>query len=447
MASNSESPRLFGENDLRDYFQRGNKPSDRLRVGVEHEKFGFCSGTTQLIDFEMIQTLFVELQERYSWRASYEGELVIALTRKGETITLEPGGQFEWSGTPFASLHDAFAEFWEHRDELLIIGRDIGIDWLALGHNPITPLDRIPDMKKQRYEIMKRYMPTRGSRALEMMTRTCTVQANFDWSDEEDGTDKFRTAMAVSPIITAIFANSPISEGRLNGAMSDRYLIWLDTDPDRCGLLEFAFRDDFRFADYLEYALDVPMLFVVRDGRYREMTDTTFRRYLAAGGHRGCEPTLADWEVHLSTIFTEIRLKHYLEVRGADSVPGAAAMALPTIWKGLLYDETARRAAWECVRSLSFAQRQQMVRAVGVSGLRATVAGLSIHELAIELLRLADEGLSRLNVRSAAGLTESVYLDSIRDWVASGASPAEELIAIWREERGEPLRLIERFRQ
>lgn len=447
MTPNLDSPRLTGEHDLDDYFHRGSKSSDGLKTGVEHEKFGFHSGTTSLIDFDKIQQLFAELQARYRWLPIHEGELVIALSRAKESITLEPGGQFEWSSTPFVSLHDAFAEFWEHRQELIEIGREIGIDWIATGHNPVTTLDAIPDMKKQRYAIMKRYMPTRGRRALEMMTRTCTVQANFDWYDEDDGTDKFRTAMAISPIITAIFANSPFTEGRRNGAMSDRYLIWLETDPDRCGLLEFAFRDDFRFADYREFALDVPMLFVVRDGHYHQMTDTTFRRYLANGGHRGFEPTLADWEVHLSTIFTETRLKHYLEVRGADSVPGAAAMALPAIWKGLLYDASSRRAAWESVRHLTFAQRQELVRNVGRDGLRATVAGLSVHELAIELLRLADEGLARLDVRSGAGLTEAVYLDSIRQWVADGRSPAEDLIAVFDEEDGDPLRLLERIRQ
>jgi len=407
-------------------------PGDHV-VGTEQEKFGIClegpERTPAAINFEEhIVPTFAGFME-FGWtppgRGGINGE-IIALERDGASLTLEPGGQFELSGKPLPTIHDTCAEFTTHYRELDGIARKMDVAWLATGFHPFARRDEINWMPKPRYAVMRQYLPTRGSMALDMMLRTCTVQANFDYASERQCGERLRLATGVSGVITAIFANSPFVEGRDQDYASMRSRVWSDVDPDRCGLLPFALEDPagFSYERYVDYALGVPMFFIDRGG-ILHMDHRPFADFLRDGFtdpdgvHHTA--TFADWQTHLSTLFPEVRLKPYIEVRGGDSVGSAFVCALPALWKGLLYDADAGAAAWELVADLDFAARNELWEESRKHAIRSP----RVQSLAIRLIKLAREGLDRLDVRDSQGRSESRFLDRIETLVDSGRSPAD----------------------
>nr|WP_255216041.1 glutamate-cysteine ligase family protein [Pseudenhygromyxa sp. WMMC2535] len=378
------------------------------------------------------------MRDRFGWRESRDrgvgGEL-IALERDGASITLEPGGQFELSGAPLPTVHHTCAEFTTHYEELTAVAEPMGVSWLACGFHPFATRDEIDLMPKGRYEVMRAYLPTRGDMALDMMLRTCTVQANFDYKDEAQCGRRLRLMLGVSSLITALFANSPYREGEAAGVRSLRSQVWEHVDPDRCGLLPFVFEGAFSWQRYVDWALDVPMFFVRREGRYNPY-HVPFRRFLAEGFRDGQgtvhRATQADWELHLSTLFPEVRLKPFIEIRGADSVGSRTVCALPALCKGLMYDDDARDGAWELVRDLDFAARMDLWR-------RARTHGLCDPEVLAKckaLLALARAGLDRLDVRDSKDRTEARFLDALDAQVERGATPAGDALATLGENPG-----------
>uniref|UniRef100_UPI00102BFFF7 glutamate--cysteine ligase n=1 Tax=Candidatus Magnetaquicoccus inordinatus TaxID=2496818 RepID=UPI00102BFFF7 len=352
------------------------------------------------------------------------------------SISLEPGGQLELSGAPLRTIHDTQNEINEHLHQLGELCARMEIAFLGVGVQPKWSFSEIPWMPKGRYREMRRYLPSKGALSLDMMTRTATVQANLDYADETDMVNKFRLALALQPLATALFANSPFLEGRPNGFLSYRSEIWRHTDPDRCGWLPFVFAEDFGFARYVEYALDVPMLFLYRHGGYQPAGGVPFRAFLE-GKHPllpGEYPTLADWETHISTLFPDVRLKRYLELRGADAGNSATLCALPAFWKGLLYDAEVLAQAWELVSTWSLSERVQIHGLVPRMALHTPIpGGQTLRELAEEILPLAQMGLQRQKQRNSKGCDESIYLKPLLQIVESGVTPAERLLQAYQE--------------
>ncbi len=437
---------IEGEGDLLQYFIDGETEPAQWMVGTEHEKIGLLADTLERIPFEGergIGVLLERIAARDDWERVFEGENLIALKKDGASITLEPGGQLELSGAPLRTTRETCQEFNAHVDLLNDISADMGIVWLGIGHDPIHGVDEIPRMPKARYDIMRKYLPTRGGLALHMMHATATVQANFDYESEADMVAKFRTAMAVTPIVTAMFANSSFADGKENGFASRRAEIWRDTDPDRCGMLEFIFERDFGYRDYLEWALDVPMFFIVRDHKYIDATRMTFRQFMAEGldGERA---TMGDFDNHLTTLFPEVRLKHIIEVRGADAASRELICALPAVWKGILYDAEGLSAAAALVADVSSAERNEGLVDISRRGLAAQYAGRSALEWARELLEISARGLGAIAGRGATAPGEVAFLDPLYEVVERGRSPGEELVARFRGEwNGSIERLIE----
>ena len=409
----------------------GAKAHAHFHIGAEHEKFPFRTGTYEPIPYEPqgIRALLEGL-ERYDWQPDYEGEHLIALTRGGASVSLEPGGQFELSGAQLESIHDIADETANHLVEAKAVGDALGIGFLGMGMTPAWSRAEIPVMPKGRYRIMREYMPKRGSLGLDMMFRTCTVQANLDFASEADMVAKFRTSLALQPIATALFANSPLVEGRPSGFLSYRSHIWTDTDPDRTGLLDFVFEDGFGFERYADYALDVPMYFAKRDGRYRDLSGRSFRRFVDGELDEmpGERATLKDWSDHLTTIFPEVRLKQYLEMRGADSGPFERLVALPALWVGVLYDDAALAAAWDLAKDWTTEDRARLREDVTRLGLKAEVAGRTVHAVAQDMVAIAREGLKSRARRGPTLADETPYLNPLDEIAASGITPAERLL-------------------
>ena len=428
------------------YFRSGETSEDEWVIGTEHEKIGLYADTGERVPFEGergIGALLARIAQREGWKPISEGENVVALSRDGASITLEPGGQIELSGAPLATIRETCREFNSHVDLVNEESQDFGIRWLALGVDPLHEVPAIPIMPKQRYRIMRDYLPTRGALALDMMHASATVQANFDFSDEADMALKLRTAMGCTSIISAIFANSSISAGRENGFASKRMAIWRETDPDRCGLLDFVFEEDFGYREYAEWALDVPMFFLVRDGRYIPAKGLSFRKFMR-DGLAGCEALQSDWDLHLTTLFPEVRLKRIVEVRGADMVPRGLVCALPALWKGILYDADAQEAAWQLVSGFDLQEREDAQEAVARSGLGAEVAGRPVIELARELVAIASEALQRIGERRGIEGDERSFLEPIWEQLEVGMSPGEVLLDRWRNQwRGSREKLLE----
>jgi glutamate--cysteine ligase len=412
--------------DLVEYFRAGGKTAPAFRIGVEQEKIGVRE------DGEPVQYRspggIVDVLQRLGARgftSTEEDGQLIALSRGHDRITLEPGGQLELSGGALptaAACRDALAA---HVREVGEIARACGIRFLGLGYRPFGRLDDIDWLPKRRYAVMRDYFPRhgRGSRlAHHMMKMTATVQANFDYLDEADAVDKLRTAYGVTSIVTALYAASPIVEGRPSEWQSFRAAVWLETDEDRCGLPRFAFAPGFCFRDYAEWAVDVPMFFLVRDGAYRPAGGVSFRRFMAEG-LGGEQATLRDWELHLSTLFPEVRLKRYIEVRGADAGPMPMAGGLAALWRGLLEEPAARAAAWALVEGPSYDERLALRREVPRAGLGARFGGRSLRDLAVELVGIADAGLARL----PGGEGDRPLLDPLRGYAEAGRSPADDL--------------------
>jgi glutamate--cysteine ligase len=420
------SPALRSVEDMVALLRAGEKPAGALRVGTEHEKLPYRTRTLSAVPYDDgIRLLLRGLIER-GWAPEPDAEQPIALRRGRASVTLEPGGQFELSGAPLASIHETRDELRHHLTELLEVARPLGIAFAGIGFRAFETTDEMPWMPKPRYRVMRAYLPKRGDAALEMMLLSATVQANFDYVSEIDMAAKMRCAMSVSPVVAALFAASPFMHGAWRGFRTRRYAMWRDVDRERCGLLPFVF-DDFGYRDYVEWALDVPMFFLRRAGEYRALEGVTFRRFFTEGlgGERA---TVADFENHLSTLFPEVRLKTYLEVRSADAASLPMAIALPALWKGLLYDAEACAAATKLLSHLAFSERLGMQIAIAQDGLAAHGARWHAGELAREIVRLAREGLARQAVRDATGKDESVYLEPLEEIARTRRTLADELI-------------------
>jgi glutamate--cysteine ligase len=429
----SASPLITGRDDLLSLFSRGEKPREAWRIGTEHEKFVYRTADHRAPSWDEpggIRDLLQGLTE-FGWRPIEEGGKIIALAGADGTISLEPAGQLELSGAPLADLHMSCAESGRHLEQVKAIGDRLGLGFLGLGMWPDKTRAELPVMPKGRYQIMLRHMPRVGNLGLDMMLRTCTIQVNLDYASEADMVKKFRVGLALQPIATALFANSPFTEGKPNGYKSFRSHIWEDTDPHRTGMLPFVFDEGFGYERYCDYALDVPMYFVFRDGKYIDAAGLSFRDFLDGrlSVLPGETPTMADWTDHLSTAFPEVRLKSFLEMRGADGGRWGRICALPALWVGLLYSDTALDAAWDLVKHWSIEQREALRRAVPRQALTAPVpGGGTVRELAGRVLEIAAAGLSERAELNAAGDNEGGFLDPLREVVASGQTFADRLL-------------------
>jgi glutamate--cysteine ligase len=430
----SDSPLITGRDDLLSLFSGGEKPPERWRIGTEHEKFVYRIADHRAPSWEEpggIRDLLMGLTE-FGWSPVEEDGRVIALTGSDGTISLEPAGQLELSGAPLATLHETCAEAARHLAQAKTIGDRLGLGFLGLGMWPDKSRAELPIMPKGRYAIMLRHMPRVGSLGLDMMLRTCTIQVNLDYESEADMVKKFRVGLALQPLATALFANSALTEGKPNGFKSFRSQIWTDTDPHRTGMLPFVFDDGFGYERYCDYALDVPMYFVMREGRYVDCAGESFRDFLEGRLPQlpGETPTMADWTDHLSTAFPEVRLKSFLEMRGADGGRWSRICALPALWVGLLYDPGALDAAWDLVKHWSIEERETLRSSVPKLALEAEVpGGRTMGEFAGEVLDIAAAGLSARARLDGAGNNEGGFLDPLREVVATGVTPADRLLA------------------
>jgi len=425
---------IDGVDQLVEQMHRGAKPRDSWRIGTEWEKLVVDRTTGRAAPYfgpRGIERVLRELAERFGWEPSDEAGHVIALQRDGASITLEPGGQLELSGAPFATLHDSHRELATHVRELVTVTDGLGLAVLGLGIQPLSTLDEIEWVPKPRYAVMAPYMTRVGTMGHRMMKQTATVQANVDWSDEADAMRKLRVGQGIAPLVNAMFANSTLVEGRPSGWRSFRGHVWTDTDPARCGIQRFAFRDGVGFADYVQWALDVPLYFILRDGKYRtDVTGMPFRRFLE-GGVPGERATLDDWSLHLTTLFPEVRLKTFLEIRSADGQPVDRVLALPALVKGLFHEPDCLHAAWDLVKKWSWEDVRELLDAAAADALAARTAGMRVVEYAKELLAIADEGLRRQGVRSSGGRDERIYLEPLRAHVADGVTPADLVAGAW----------------
>ena len=417
------------------WFAEGCKPKADYRIGTEHEKFAFTVEGHRPVPYEgrrSIRALLQGMQLLLGWEPIMENGNIIGLfdVTGGGAISLEPGGQFELSGAPVETVHQTCTELMAHLAQLREIARPLGIGFLGIGMTPDWSRADMPMMPKGRYRIMTAYMPKVGTLGLDMMYRTCTVQTNLDFSSEADMVKKLRVSLALQPVATALFANSPFTEGKPNGLVSFRSEIWRHTDPNRSGMLPWAFEPGMGFERYVDYALDVPMYFVKRGERYVDVAGQSFRDLLAGKlpGLPGERATLSDWANHVSTIFPEVRLKRYLEMRGADGGPWRRLPAFAAFWVGLLYDEAALDAAWDLVKDWSADERQTLRDEVPKLGFKAHIRQWSVLNLAKETLKLAEQGLARRRKHDRAGHDETGYLRPIQEFVARGITPAEALL-------------------
>jgi glutamate--cysteine ligase len=424
------------KDELEAYFHDAGKPRERWRVGTEYEKVGIYRDTGQAIPYfgkRGVDFILRELIERFGWEPEEQNGNIIALSRDKAQITLEPGGQIELSGEPCESIHCTYAEFNQHIRELLEVTEPLGIIFLGLGMQPVSRLEQIEWVPKKRYRIMAPYMLKVGTLGQRMMKQTATVQANIDYGDEKDAMAKFRTGMGLAPVLIAMFANSPICDGQLNGYRSFREHIWTDTDRSRAGLLKFSFAPDASFAHYVEYALDVPMYFIIRKKDYIDMTEVTFRQFLQYG-HNGERATLEDWGDHLTTLFPETRIKRYIEVRSVDSQPPELMPALSALIKGAFYDADCLQASWDLVKGWSWDERMQVYLDSHRDALAARIRRYALLDIAKEFLEIAWEGLRRQNQVNDLGDDETIYLKPLKDLLSLGKCPADILLEKWEGE-------------
>lgn len=426
---------ITNQRQLVEFLEKGGKPKSHWRIGTEHEKFVFRLADLRPVPYEGETGIgaFLEAMTAFGWEPVIEDGQPIALQRGAAAVTLEPSGQLELSGEPLATLHQSCEEVNAHLREVRQVANDFGLGLIGLGFQPLWRRDQMPWMPKARYAIMHRYMPQRGSLGLDMMTRTCGVQVNLDFRDEADMIRKLRVGLALQPVATALFANSPFYEGAPSEYLSYRSLIWTDTDPDRCGILPFVFDAGMGFERYVEYALDVPMYLVRREGRYIDASGQSFRDFLAGRlpALPGQLPILSDWEDHLTTLFPEARLKQFLELRGADAGPWGRLCALPALWVGLLYDETALDAASQLVADWTQEERQGLRDGVPRWGLQTPFRGHSLQAVAKEVLGIAERGLQRRACLNEAGGDETRFLAELHEIAESGITPAERLLESW----------------
>ena len=434
--STADDPIIESSEQLIDPMISGEKPAERWRIGTEHEKLvyrGPDHHAPAYCEDGGIRDILMALTE-FGWKPVEEGGHVIAMSGADGAVSLEPAGQLELSGAPLENLHDTCAETGRHLQQVKAIGERFGVGFLGLGMWPDKRRDELPIMPKGRYEIMLRHMPRVGSMGLDMMLRTCTIQVNLDYSSEADMAHKFRTSLALQPLATALFANSPFTEGKPNGFLSYRSHIWSDTDPHRTGMLPFVFEDGFGYERYADYMLDVPMYFVFRDGKYIDAAGQSFRDFLAGKlpALPGEKPRASDWVDHLSTAFPEVRLKSFLEMRGADGGPWSRICALPAFWVGLLYDQSALDAAWELVKDWTMEERETLRNAVPKLALDAPIpGGRKLLDLAREVMPIARAGLTARARLNASGDNESGFLNTLEEIVASGKVPAQRLLDLY----------------
>ena len=421
--------------DIISWFQVGEKPKDQWRVGAEHEKFVFQLGTNAPVPYEGpagIKAL-LEGMKRFGWGGVYEGDVIIGLERGKANVSLEPGGQFELSGAPLETMHDICEETGQHLNEVKTVADELGLGFLGLGFTPVWRRDQVPVMPKGRYKIMREYMPKVGSLGLDMMFRTCTVQANLDFGSEADMILKFRVALALQPIGTALFANSPFVEGKPSGFLSKRANIWTDTDADRTGMLDFVFQDGFGYETYANYLLDVPMYFAKRNDRYVDLSGKSFRRFMAGDLPEmpGDRATIKDFADHSTTAFPEVRLKQYLEMRGSDSGPWSRLCALPALWTGIYYDSQALNAAWDLCKDWAIEDHERLRADVATQGLKARIGGRTAQDVARDMVAIARSGLKNRNKLNGGMVDETGYLTELEEIADSGVTPAERLLELY----------------
>lgn len=427
---------ITSRDDLVAAIERGEKPRSEWRIGTEHEKFPFHTADHSPVPYEGPHGIRAMLEglQRFGWQPVMEGEHIIGLENEGlGNISLEPGGQFELSGAPLVSLHQTCSEVHDHLAQVKEVAAEHGIGFLGLGFTPNWRRDDIPVMPKGRYKIMTEYMKKVGTMGLDMMYRSCTVQVNLDFATEADMVKKLRVAVALQPLATALFANSPFMEGKPNGYLSYRSHVWTDTDNARAGMVPFIFEEGFGYERWVDYALDVPMYFVHRDGKYIDVTGQSFRDFLKGElpGFPGQLPTRGDWNNHLTTIFPEARLKHYMEMRGADGGPWARICALPAFWVGLLYSQSSLDAAWDLVKDWTAEERQKLRDDVPRLALHAPFRGGKLLDVAREIVALSHAGLTERAEQDGVGADETIFLRSVMETVETGRSPAEEMLALY----------------
>ena len=420
---------------LAGYMEAGSKPPEAWRIGTEHEKFGYCEDSLAPLPYDgpqSIHAVLAGLRDRFGWAPVEEGGHLIGLEKGGANVSLEPGGALELSGAPVETIHQTCDEVNDHLREVRSVADEIGVKFIGLGAAPIWRHEDMPLMPKGRYKLMDAYMGRVGTMGRTMMRRTCTVQVNLDYASEADMVLKLRVALALQPVATALFANSPFFEGRPNGHVSWRARVWRDLDPARTGIPAFVFEDGMGFERWVDYALDVPMYFVYRDGRYVDALGQSFRDFLRGElpALPGEVPTLSDWGDHLTTLFPEARVKKFIEMRGADGGPWRRLCALPALWVGLLYDQASLDAAWDLARGWDQETREALRVAASVDGLRAETHGVRMRDLAREVVRIAGEGLARRARSGAGGLVhdETHFLNALRESVEIGKTPADELL-------------------
>jgi glutamate--cysteine ligase len=441
------APTVRSREDLIAWIAAGSKPAHAWRIGTEHEKFLFYTDTLRPVPYagpRGVRALMEGLIARFGWEPIVEGDDIIALKRpegeglQGGTVSLEPGGQFELSGAPLKTVHEIGAETHQHLEQVLAAGGPLRIGFLGVGFSPNWTLDETPRMPKQRYQVMARYMPMVGKCGLDMMYRTCTIQVNLDFADEADMVKKFRVSLALQPVATAIFACSPFTEGKPNGFLSMRSEVWRDTDRARTGMLSFVFEPGMSFERYVDYALAVPMYFVYRGGRYVDVAGASFRDFLAGRLPQlpGEFPTQDDWSDHLTTLFPEVRMKRFLEMRGVDGGRWRRICALPALWTGLLYDSTSLDAAWDLVKDWSAAERQSLRDAVPRTALRTQFRRATLLDVARQALGIAQAGLQRRAFANAKGEDERVFLEPVEAILRDGMTPADEILLRYERDWG-----------
>lgn len=418
---------------LAEYMASGCKPRDQWRIGAEHEKFGYIANTLKPLPYEgpcSVRAMLEGLRDQFGWRPLSEGPHIIGLTKAGANVSLEPGGQLELSGAPLETIHQICEETNQHLAEVRAVAEDIGAGYLGLGVTPDWTRDEIQHMPKGRYGIMRAYMEKVGTHGFDMMHRSCTIQVNLDFASEADMVQKLRVALALQPIATALFAASPLLDGAPSGELSYRSRIWRDVDADRTGLLPFVFEDGFGFERWAEYALDVPMYFVFRGGEYIDASGQSFRDFLDGKlpALPGETPTLSDWADHLTTIFPEARIKKFIEMRGADGGPWRRICALPALWVGLMYDQSALDAAWDLAKDWTAEERESLRHDAARLGLRAEIRGRSVRDLAREVLSIAEAGLKARARVYAFDADEAHFLNDLRKVVETGETLADEIL-------------------
>jgi glutamate--cysteine ligase len=443
-----QSPEVRGIEDLVAFFRRYERSREGWKVGLEHEKIALRAGTLDPVPYEGEGGIAAVLRafSQFGYEPFEEDGRIIASQKSGLTVSIEPGGQLELSGRPFADVHVVAAELDRHHEKCHAIALELGVEFLAVGYRPWGTPSSSPWMPKNRYRVMRPFLSARGRLAPDMMAMTGSAQASFDFSGERDMAEKLKVALAIQPAVTALFANSPVVDGRDSGWKSYRTAVWAETDPARCGLPAFPFEPGFEedaYRRYAEWALDVPMIFLRRGGGYVDPRGATFRRFLA-GGLAGEKPTLADWEDHLTTLFPEVRVKGVVEVRGTDSCDAAMTKALLAFWKGILYDREARAWAWDVVKRFALEERRAFMEAAGREGLAGKAPdGRPIAGIAATLLDAASAGLCRQSCCGERGQDERIWLAPLRERAASGRSPADDALDAFR--RG-PRALAEHLR-